>query len=114
MLDRLHRVLHGERRIGDDLASNRFRRREKLPGLGYPVQKTDSQSLVRRNHLAAQDQLMGDSLTAETGEALRTAVAGENADLDFRLAELRRATGDADRARQRQFTAAAQRKPVDR
>ena len=50
----------------------------------------------------------------EAGQALRAAGAGNDAELDLRQSDLRRRDGDAVVRRQRDFKAAAERRPVQR
>ena len=70
--------------------------------------------LLRRHLIAGEEQLERAPLADDPGQALRAGVAGNDAEVDLGLAELRRVGGDADRARHRQLAAAAERVAVDR
>ncbi len=66
------------------------------------------------HHAAGQHHLHRLGLADEAGQALRAAGAGDDAELDLRLAELRRVGGEDEVAHHRQFAAAAQREAGDR
>ena len=69
--------------------------------------------LLRRDHLAAQDELQGAALADQTRQALGSAAARNESQGDFGLAELRALDGDPDRAGHRGLAAAAQGKAID-
>src|ERR1700688_1264523 len=78
------------------------------------IDQADTQGLFRRNHFARQAKFVRDSFAAQTSEPLRSAVAGDDSELHFRLPEFRGPACQTDRASQRQFAAPAKRKTIDR
>src|ERR1700676_1292442 len=78
------------------------------------IDQADAKSLLRRNHFSRQAQFVRNSLSAQAGKPLRSAVAGDDSELYFRLPEFRGLACQTDRAGQRQFTTAAQREAIDR
>ena len=68
----------------------------------------------RRDLTSGQQQIERDALADQPRQPLRAAVAGNDAEVDLRLAEPRRVGRDAQRARHRQLAAAAEREAVDR
>ena len=69
---------------------------------------------LRVHHAAGQDQVHRFGLADRAGQPLRAADAGNDAELDFRLAELRVVGGDDEVALHGEFAAAAERKARDR
>src|SRR5690606_30574405 len=65
------------------------------------------------HHLARQDQSQGAAAADQSRQPLRAAAARQDAQLDLRLPELRRASSDADVACECQLAAAAERVAVD-
>ena len=63
---------------------------------------------------AGQQELERTPLAHNAGQPDRAAVAGQEAELHFRLAELRRIARDPDVARHGQLAAATKREAVDR
>src|SRR5205814_2389036 len=74
----------------------------------------DAQGLLRVDGAPGEDQLLRDADAADAREALRPAPAGDDAEVDLGLPELRAARRVADVARERELAAAAEREPVDR
>ena len=70
--------------------------------------------LLRGDLIAAQQQLERASLADDAREALGAGVAGDEAEVDLRLPELRGVGRDPDRARHRELAPAAERVAVDR
>jgi hypothetical protein len=68
---------------------------------------------LRVDHVARQDQLHRLTLADESREALGSAAAGDDAEVDLGLAEARRLARDADVARERQLAAAAETEAVN-
>ena len=69
----------------------------------------------RRHHvLAGQQHLERAAAADQPRQPLRAGVAGDDAEIDLRLAEARGVGGDPDRAGHRQLAAAAEREAVDR
>src|SRR5436305_502606 len=69
---------------------------------------------LRTDDLPRQYQMLRPAETDNTGKALRGAGAGNDAEAELRLTELRALGGDPHVARQRQLAAAAKRIAVDR
>src|SRR5919204_204012 len=63
---------------------------------------------------AGEDQLLREAEAADPREPLRPAPARDDAEVDLRLAELRRARGVAQVAAERELAAAAEREAIDR
>ena len=68
----------------------------------------------RGDRRAGQHQLQRLALADEPRQPLRAGVAGDQAEIDFRLSELRGVGGEPQRAGHRQLAAAAERVAVDR
>ena len=64
--------------------------------------------------LLREDELLRDPEAADARESLRAAPAGDDAEVDLRLAESRLARCVADVAAERELAAAAEREAVDR
>ena len=68
---------------------------------------------LRGDHFAGEHQLHGDALAHQARQALRSAVAGNEAELHFGLAELGVSTGEAHGAGHGDLASAAERESVD-
>jgi len=77
------------------------------------VHEADPEGLVRIDAVSCQGQLHRLAEPDETGETLASASAGDDPDVDFRLAERRAARCDADVAGHGEFEAAAEAIAVD-
>src|SRR5436190_17251124 len=76
------------RGIRIDLVQDGFRpRNEVVPGNDF-VDQADPVGLLCIDHVGAENQLQGSSLADQAGQTLRAAIAGNDADRHFRLAEL--------------------------
>ena len=121
----------GERRF--ERAIHRFLRREhrrqrhrrdgfgKLHRLVHEVRQRHNPGnqaaalgLLRVHHAAGQDHVHGLGLADRAGEALRAADAGDDAELDFRLAEFGVVGSDDEIALHGQLATAAEREARDR
>jgi hypothetical protein len=80
----------------------------------YAVHDTKLVSLFGAHALAREDEKLGAVAPDEAGESLCASEAWYNAQVDFRLAQLRGVGGNTHIPTQRQLAAAAQRIPVDR
>ena len=69
---------------------------------------------MRIDHLACEQKLERAPAADETRKALRSSIAGNQAELDFGLPELGFVTRDAHVTRHREFTAATEREPIHR
>src|SRR6266699_2820013 len=69
--------------------------------------------LLRADHLAGEHELHGDPFAHEPRQALRAAVAGNNPQLHFGLAELGGFAGQAQGAGHSNLTSAAERESID-
>ena len=86
---------------------------EQFVVLDHAVDEAELERFLGEDRVADQvhlERLVG---ADEPRQALRAAEAGDDAELDLRLAEQRRARGDAHVAGHRQLAAAAEREPVD-
>src|SRR4029077_8786872 len=111
--DGFHGVLQGERGVGDHLFRHGFRRRKKLGRLVDMIDQAYALRLFGGNHFAGEAELVCDTFAAESREALRAAVAGDDAEFHFRLPELGGFAGEADSAGKGELATAAEREPVD-
>src|SRR6202171_1467720 len=112
--DGLHRELHRERSIRNDLFCQRFRRGQKLRRLVNVIDETDTKRFVGRNHFSRQAQFVRYSLAAQAGKPLGPAIAREDSKFHFGLSELRSLARQPHRARKRHFASAAKREAIDR
>src|SRR5215467_4502311 len=88
-VDRLERMLDGDRRVRGDLFEDRFRTRDQVRGRDDFVDEPDAPGLLRADHPAGQDELKRAALADQPRQALRAAAAGKQSQLDLGLAELR-------------------------
>ena len=77
------------------------------------VHQSESLCLRRLDQVAGEDQLHRLSFANQAREALSASAAGNDAEVDFRLAEFRCIAGNSQIARHREFHAAAETEPVD-
>src|SRR5438045_5190927 len=82
--------------------------------IGDRVHEAHPQRLLRVDHPAREDQLLRNPEAADPREALRSAPAGDDPEVDLGLAEARLARRVADVAAERELAAAAERETVDR
>src|SRR5207244_4337146 len=80
----------------------------------HGVDEPDAQSLLGVHGAAREDELLGHARAANAGKSLRAPPAGNEAQVDLRLTQLRRARRVADVARERELAAAAEGEPVHR
>ena len=113
LMDRLQTISDGERRVGDDFPGNLSRRRQQLFRRHHAIDQSPTQRFLGGERLPAQDHFECHPLADQARQALRASVAGNNAELDFRLAQTRCLAGDAERTGQRQLASPAQGKSVD-
>ena len=86
---RLQRVLNAERGVGENLFEDCFRARDHFGGRNDFVHQSDPIGILRADDLSCENDLQSAALPDEPGQALRTAAAGEEPELDFRLAKFR-------------------------
>src|SRR5437667_1520614 len=101
------------RGIRIDLVQDGFRPRNEVVLGNDFVDQADPVVLLCVNHVGGDDQLQGASLADQPGQALRPAVAWDDADRHLRLTELRRRDGQPDGASHRQLAAPAECAAVD-
>src|SRR5256714_9203727 len=94
------------RGIRIDLVQDGFRSRNKVVLGNDFVDQADPVGLLCVDHVGAENQLQRATLADQSGQALRPAVAWDDADRHFRLAELGRFDSQPDRAGHRQLAAA--------
>src|SRR5690606_39186959 len=78
------------------------------------VDQSDVQRLLRLDHPAAEDEVLGPGRPDQAGQPLRAAGAGDDAEQDLGLAQLGVAAGDAEVTAHGQLAAGAQRVAGDR
>ena len=86
----------------------------QLVGLEDAVDEADPQRLLRVDDPPGEDQVLRDAEAADPRQPLRAAPAGEDAEVDLGLAELRGRGRVPEVARERELAAAAEREAVDR
>src|SRR5262249_40434888 len=86
-VDRLERMLDGDRRVGDDLLEDRFRTRDQVRGRDDFVDEPDAPGLLRADHPTGQNELKRAALSDQPRQPLRAAAAREQSELDLGLAE---------------------------
>src|SRR5581483_34091 len=84
---RFHGVLHRQRGVGDDLVGNCFGAGDEVRLGDYFIDQADAVRLLGSDHLAAEDELHGQTLAYQARQALRASIAGNDAQLHFRLAQ---------------------------
>src|ERR1051326_2842951 len=113
LVHRFHAVLDRQRRHTDDLLRNLFSARDQ-PVYSYDfIHQPDAVRLLRGNHFSREQDLHGQPRAYKPRKALRAAIAGNNAELDLRLAELGIFAGQAHGAGHGNFTSAAEGKAID-
>src|SRR5215831_16395568 len=112
-VDRLERMLDGDRRVGGDLFEDRFRARDQVGSRDDFVDEPNAVSLLRADHRAGQNELKRAALSDQPRQPLGAAAAGKQSQLDLGLAEFRVLNRDADGARHCCLATAAQGKAVD-
>src|SRR6266480_1846895 len=117
----LERVIDGglrlrerERALRRDQLRDLERRRHQLVGLEYVVDEPDPQGLIRIDDAPSEDQVLRNAEAADPRQPLRPTPAGEDAQVDLRLAELGGRGRVPQIARERELAAASERKAVDR
>src|SRR5258708_1499590 len=120
-LARLEPLVHGlegeldrDRRIGRDLRQDRLCARDEIRRRHNLVDEADAMRLLGADRPAGKNELQRAALSDQARQALRAAGAGQQAELDFGLAELRRLRGDPEGAGERRLAAAAEREAVHR
>src|SRR5258708_7328482 len=110
---RLQGELHGDRSVGRDLLQDRLGTVNQA-GCGNDfVDEANAIGFLRRDRFAGEDQLQRTALADQARQALRTATAGQQAELHLGLSELGMFGGDSDRASHRRLAASAKRKAID-
>src|SRR5882762_6950556 len=107
-LDSFDGVFHSKRSIGDDFFGHGLGGGQKLRRFVNVIYQADALSLFRGNHFAGEAELMRDAFAAQAREALRAAIARNDAELHFGLAELGGFAGQANRAGKRKLAAATE------
>src|ERR1700730_524989 len=109
----LQRELHSDRRIGHDLLQNRFGTVNQAACINHFVDEADAIGFLRGNRLAREDQLQRATLAHQTRQTLRSATAGQQAQLDFGLPKSGMFRRDPYRASHCRLATSAQRKAID-
>src|SRR6187549_4136895 len=104
----------GDRRLAGQLATPGERRLEQLVVGDDPVDEAELERLVGKDRVADQVHLQRLVLADQAGQALGAAEAGDDPQLDLRLAEDGRLGADPHVAGHRQLAAAAESDRVDR
>src|SRR5450631_4515263 len=71
-VDGLHRILHGQRSIRNNLRHNRLRPRNQIGGRGHFIHQPNAMRLLRRDHLARQHHLHREALAHQPRQPLRS------------------------------------------
>src|SRR4029077_12688287 len=81
----LQRELHGDRRVGRDLLQNRLGTVNQAGCRNDFIDEANAMGFLRGNRLAGEDQLQRTTLSHQTRQTLRSATAGQQAQLHFGL-----------------------------
>src|SRR5688572_18083227 len=107
-------VLHGHRRLRRQFRGQALCIGQQTAGRHDAVYQADLQRFGGGYVSAREQQLQSDALPDQARKTLRTAIAGNDPEVDFRLTDAGRVGRDAQRTRQGQFAPAAEGVPVDR
>src|SRR5258705_2321928 len=88
-VDRLDGEFHRQRGVPEDLPEDLLGARDERAGGHDLVDQPDAVGLLRADHPARENELERPSPPDQPRQALRAAVAGDDAQLDFRLTERR-------------------------
>src|SRR5829696_1463880 len=113
-VDRLLRGIERQRALRGELHGQLHHARQELVGLGDAVDEPALERLVGVDGASGQDQLLREAERGGAREPLGAAPAGDDPEVDLRLAELRLRRRVAQVARERELAAASEREPVDR
>lgn len=109
----LNRKSQRERGIGEHFEEELPGEREEFRGGDDIVDETDFVGPLGGDGFAGEEQFERDALADEAGEALGSAVAGDDAEFDLGLAEFGVFGGDADGAGHGHFESAAEGEAVE-
>jgi hypothetical protein len=112
-VDGLNRKSQRERGIGEHFEEELPGEREEFRGGDDVVNETDLIGTLGGDGFAGEEKFERDALADESGEALGAAVAGDDAEFDFGLAEFGVFGGDADGAGHGHFESAAEGEAVE-
>ncbi len=112
--DGLEATGDGERRHGGDRGGELPAAGEELTGGMDLVDEAEPECLRGSDHLSGEQQTERGGAADEAREALGSAVSGDEAELDLRLAEARGFAGKAHVAGERELATAAKREAVDK
>src|SRR5450432_2920997 len=112
-VDGLHRVLHSQRSVRNNLRRNRLRPRHQLRRRGHFIDQPNAMRLLGRDHLPGQHHLHRDPLAHQPRQPLRSPIPRNNPQLHLRLPQLRVLAREAHRASKRQFAPTPKRESVD-
>src|SRR5216683_8315383 len=113
LVSRFQRELYGDRRIGRDLLQNRLGTVNQAACRNDFVDEANAIGFLRGNRLAGEDQLQRTTLSHQTRQTLRSATAGQKAQLDFGLPKSGMLRRDPHRASHRRLAASAKRKAIN-
>src|SRR5438067_146307 len=108
LVHRLEGEAHGQGAHREYTPQRFLRRGQQLRARHHLVHEADPVRFVGVDHVARQNEVQGVPFAHETRQALRAAVAGCDAELHLRLAELCGLTRDPQMARHGELAAAAQ------
>ncbi len=102
-----------EGRVGGDLMGEGFGTGHEFGGGQDFIDEADAEGFLRGDDLAGEQQLERGAAAGEAGQSLGAAVSGQEAELDFGLAEAGSVCGKAEGAGHGEFASAAEGKAVD-
>src|SRR5882724_121874 len=112
-VDRLERMLDGDRCVGKDLLQDGFGAADQIGGGHDFVDQTDAIRFLGTDDFARKDELQGPAFANQTRQPLCSAGAGRDSKFHFGLSEFGRLRGDPNGASHSRFTTAAEREPID-
>src|SRR5579864_4006091 len=113
LVHRFHAVLDRQRGHADDLLRDLFSTWNEPVSRNNFIHQADAVRFLRGNHFSREKNLHGQSCADEPRQTLRAAIAGNEAELYFRLTEFCVFAGQAHGTGHSDLASAAQGEPVD-
>src|SRR5438270_103035 len=88
LVHRFQRVLHRQRRVGDDFFGNLFAARKQLRQRHHFVDQADAQRFLSGNLLASEEDLQRRAFSHQPRQPLAAAISGDDPQLHLWLAQL--------------------------
>src|SRR5271168_5379612 len=112
-VDRLQRELQGDRRVGEDLFQDRLGSRHEIGRRDNFIDEADAVRFLGGDRLSRKDQLQRSPLADQPRQALRSAAAWQQPQLDFRLSKPGMLNSNPDGTGHCRLATTAKRKAID-